>query len=196
MLQLGGTISAAELDMARTARGALRAKRVNSVTALDVPGTGDYLKKIVDLIRGCGFAIAIFSDATPARSLANIFFEIGVALLLGKPVQLLVAGSAPTPSDFVRTEWITYDPANPSTFSTQLRRALVKIVERAEYYRTLGSLALEAERPDLEEAFERLKQAILIRLQTQSGSRNRCAFLIQPDPSGLREEQIWLASTG
>jgi hypothetical protein len=38
----------------------------------------------------------------------------------------------------------------------------MKIVEGAEYYRTLGFLALEAERPDLEEAFERLKQAILI----------------------------------
>jgi hypothetical protein len=161
-LQLGGTISTAEVEMARVARNFLRARRVSSVTALDVPGTGDYLNKIVDLIRGCGFAFAIYSDATPARSLANIFFEVGVALLIGKPVQLLVAGSAPTPSDFIRTEWISYDPARRAEFSTQLKGSLVRIIEGAEYYHTLGSIALLAERPDLEEAFERLKQAILI----------------------------------
>lgn len=162
MLQLGGTISVQELWITDVVCRLLQVRHIEAVTAAAVPGTGDYLQKIVDLIRGCGFAFAIFSDLTPARSLANIFFEVGVAGVLGKPVQLVLAGIAPPPSDFVRTEWIRYEDGHELRFETQLAQALQRIEEGAEFYRKIGLMALDAEEPDLEEAFERLKQAILI----------------------------------
>jgi hypothetical protein len=162
MLQLGGTISAQELHIQRLVERLLSIRGIETVTAAAVRGTGDYLQKIVDLIRSCGFCFAIFSDLTPARSLANIFFEVGVAGVLGKPVQLLLAGPAPPPSDFVRTEWIRYSDTHEILFEAQLTQALGEIEAGAEFYRKIGLIALGADEPDLEEAFERLKQAILI----------------------------------
>jgi hypothetical protein len=162
MLQLGGTISTQEVAIHGLVRKALTTRKIEAITAADVPGTGDYLQKIIDLIRGSGFGIAIFSDLTPARTLANIFFELGVAGILGKPVQLIIAGASPAPSDFVRTEWIRYDEAHESRFVAELGRSLHKIEEGADYYQKIGQLALDAEEPDLEEAFERFKQAVLI----------------------------------
>lgn len=162
MLQLGGTIAGSEIRMRQLVSDALTDRGIAALTTEVVSGTGDYLKKIVDLLRACGFGFAIFSDVTPARSLANIFFEVGVAGILGKPVQLLLAGAAPPPSDFVRTEWIRFDEAHENQFLRQLSQALGTIGELAEYYRKLELIALHAQTPDLEEAFERFKQAILI----------------------------------
>jgi hypothetical protein len=65
-------------QMEALVREQLAAHRVRVLTAAEVRRTADYLRKIVDLIRGCGTGIAIFSDSTPARTLGNIFFEVGV----------------------------------------------------------------------------------------------------------------------
>lgn len=148
--------------MADEVRSALADCRFAAVTAGDVRGTGDYLMKIVNLIRGCGFAVAVFSDRTPARTLANIFFEVGVAGVLGKPVQLVLAGVNSAPSDFVRTEWIAYKPRRLAKLRADLRASLIRIGELSQYYLKIGDVALEAERPDLELAFERYRQAVLI----------------------------------
>jgi hypothetical protein len=56
-------------------REVLDEKNFTAITATDIRGTSDYLTKIIDLIRGCGFGFAIFSDLTPARTMGNIFFE-------------------------------------------------------------------------------------------------------------------------
>ncbi len=148
--------------MATEVRKALAEKGFAAVTAGDVRGTGDFLVKIVDLIRGCGFAVAVFSDATPAKTLANIFFEIGVAGVLGKPVQLVFSGDQGAPSDFVRKEWIAYRPGRLARLRKDLEASLARIGELAEFYRKIGDVALDAERGDLELAFERRRQAMLI----------------------------------
>src|SRR5436309_15105632 len=57
-------------------------------------GTKDFLEKIIQIIRGCGFGVAIFSENTPAPTLANIFFEIGLCNILGKPVILVKTARA------------------------------------------------------------------------------------------------------
>jgi hypothetical protein len=124
-----------------------------------VTGTGDFLNKIIDLIRSCGFAVAIFSDKPPAKTLANIFFEVGIAAVLGKPIQLVLTGKNPASSDFVRSEWIAYIPRKEADLRTTLAKG---IGEMADYYDTLGQVALKARNADLELAFERFKQAILI----------------------------------
>jgi hypothetical protein len=140
MLQSNDRTSTVEWEMADEVRNILTDMRFQPFAATDLAGTSDYLEKIVDMIRGSGFGIALYSDATESRSLGNIFFEVGVSHLLGKPVQLLVAGANPTPSDFVRTEWVKYDPA---------RKAFAAIEAQAEYYYTLGEIAFGAEHVDL-----------------------------------------------
>jgi hypothetical protein len=162
MLRLGVGTSIAEAQMTAATREVLEAMRFGPATAADIRGTGDYLNKIVDLIRGCGFGVAIYSDQTPPRTMGNIFFEIGVCGLLGKPVQLIVSGDRPTPSDFVRTEWIEYRPGGETELRRSLRDSFGRIEQLAGFYRTLGQLALDAQDKDFELAFERFKQAVLI----------------------------------
>ena len=175
MLHLRERADPAEQTMAQISREVLRARRFEPLTAGDVRRTSDFLHKIVDLIRGTGFSLAIFSDRTPARTLANIFFEIGVALVLGKPVQLVWTTDDPNtnavPSDFVRTEWIRYVIGAEDGLRRELGSAIEAIEQGAAYYRKIGDIAFDAPDPDLELAFERYKQAILISGDEESRER-------------------------
>lgn len=166
MLHLGEGVASDEQIMGRIVREALDVRSFVPLSAGDVRRTSDFLHKIIDLIRGTGFSIAIFSDRTPAKTLANIFFEVGVALVIGKPVQLVWTARDPgisaVPSDFVRTEWISYIVGEEDRLRRDLDGAIDAIEQGAAYYRQIGDIAFEAPEPDLELAFERYKQAILI----------------------------------
>jgi hypothetical protein len=177
MMQLNDRADEREKFIAAETKQILRKARFSAVTASDVTGTGDFLNKIIDLIRSCGFAIAIFSDHTPAKTLANIFFEVGIATVLGKPIQLLLTGENPAPSDFVRSEWIPYTPGKEKEFRTTLSKGLERISAMADYYDKLGQVALEAKNADLELAFERFKQAILI--GDHAGARKGMRLVIE-----------------
>jgi hypothetical protein len=159
MLQLGGQLSPAEHTMNRIVREVLDQLRFSPVTAADIRRTSDFLAKIIDLIRGTGFGIALFSDRTPARTLANIFFEIGAAAVLGKPVQLIWTGRYPrsnaAPTDFIRTEWIRYVVDEEERLRQEVNNAISEIEGAATtFYRQMGDVALEALEPDLELAFD------------------------------------------
>jgi hypothetical protein len=177
MMQLNERADEREKLMAVETKAMLRKAGFYSVTASDVTCTGDFLSKIIDLIRSCGFAIAIFSDKTPAKTLANIFFEVGIATVLGKPIQLLLTGENPAPSDFIRSEWISYTPGKEKEFRTTVAKGLERIAAMADYYDKLGQVALEAQNADLELAFERFKQAILI--GDHAGARKGMRFVVQ-----------------
>ncbi len=124
-------------------------------------GTKDFLEKIVQLIRGAGFGVAIFSEFTNATSLANIFFEVGLCNMLGKPVIIVKSDKAKPPSDFVRTEWVTYSE-NRNKLKNDLSKSLNDVILLADYFDKLGDISFEAEERDAELAFERYKQAFLI----------------------------------
>lgn len=124
-------------------------------------GTKDFLEKIVQMIRGCGFGVAIFSEYTNASSLANIFFEVGLCNMFGKPVIIVKNEGTKAPSDFVRTEWVTFTK-DKDKLSNDFKASIISIQELADYFESLGDLAFEAEEKDYELAFERFKQSYLI----------------------------------
>ena len=157
-----GDAAAVERDMVAQVRAALDRLGFTAIAATEVPGTGDFLGKIIELIRGCGFGVAVYSDQTPPKTLGNIFFEVGISHLLGKPVQLLIAGADPTPSDFVRTEWLRYDATDPDRNRRELEARFQAIEALGEYYCKLGEVGLAADAIDYEMTFERFKQAVLI----------------------------------
>jgi len=163
MAPLGAGKSQIETEMDDAVCIVLRHKRFQPINAISVSGNKDYLEKIIQLIRGCGFAVAIFSEFTPASTLANIFFEVALCNLFGKPVLLVKSANAKPPSDFVRTEWVAYDGSEQGkNFNKHFSRSAEQVIALADYYRKLGDLALAAEDVDLELAFERYKQALLI----------------------------------
>ncbi|HYJ88107.1 MAG TPA: hypothetical protein VEW46_18715 [Pyrinomonadaceae bacterium] len=162
MLHSGTNVSASEAKIDAVVCRCLSKLKHPIRKASRQRGTKDYLDKIIQLIRGCGLGVAIFSELTPAATLANIFFEIGLCGLLGKPVILIKTADAKPPSDFVRTEWISFQEPNTNKLSRDVRSHVDQIRELADYYENLGDLAMAAEDVDLELAFERYRQATLI----------------------------------
>ena len=162
MLHSGARRSRLDRELEDDVVAALSETGLTAIQATDVAGTGDYLEKIIGLIRGCGLGVALFTEATPAPTLANIFFEVGLTLTFGRPVVLAKTAEATTPSDFVRTEWVArYQDAE------QFRANLVETFSRlqtevATFYRSIAEVAMDAEEVDYELAFERYVQAVLI----------------------------------
>jgi hypothetical protein len=162
MLHSGTKVSEVEIRMDRVVSESLESLGHPVTKATSLRGTKDYLEKIIQMIRGCGLGIAIFSEFTPAPTLANIFFEVGLCSVLGKPVIIVKSDESKAPSDFVRTEWVTYQGGNTRKLKKDLRSAIESVVKLAQYYEDLGDLAMEAEDVDIELAFERYKQSVLI----------------------------------
>lgn len=161
MLHSGAGRSRLDQDLEQHVDEALRSLGLTGLRATDVPGTGDYLDKILNLIRGCGIGVAIFSEATPAPTLANIFFEVGLCLTFGRPVVFAKTEEARAPSDFVRSEWVAMQQ-DGAAFRDSLRSAFQAIVESVAYYRQIAEVAMDADEVDYELAFERYAQAVLI----------------------------------
>ena len=167
MLHSGEGRSRLDRELETATTSALENVGLTAIRATDVAGTGDYLEKIIGLIRGCGIGIALFSEATPPPTLANIFFEVGLCLMFGRPVILAKTAEAKTPSDFVRTEWVArYE--DEGQFKANLVATLGTLRDEiVRYYRSIAEVAIDADEVDYELAFERFVQAYLIGEEAQ-----------------------------
>lgn len=162
MLQFGKGVSQLESEMDKVVESVLVQRKFDAIRATTQRGQKDYLVKIIQLIRGCGFGTAVFSEYTSAPTMANIFFEVALCNLLGKPVIIVKSEGAKSPSDFVRTEWVTYSGSKKQQLRQDFSDSVSSVLELAKYYEVLGDLAIEAEDVDLELAFERYRQSFLI----------------------------------
>lgn len=158
MLHQGKGASIIESEMAEVSESTLRRRNFKPLRATSERGQKDFLEKIIQLIRGSGFGTAIFSEFTPAPTLANIFFEVTLCNLFGKPVILVKSEDARPPSDFVRTEWVTYGSGKKTQMRRDYNDSVSSITKLAKYYETIGNIALDADDVDLELAFERFRQ--------------------------------------
>ena len=69
----------------------------------------DFLEKIWSLIFRVPIGIAIITKQTTSKTLANIFYEIGILQACGRETLVIKTKGASVPSDFVRTEYLPYD---------------------------------------------------------------------------------------
>lgn len=162
MIHDNDRVAAVEARMQLIAREELANAGFEARAASGLRRSGDYLSKIIRMIRGCGFGVAIFSDATPPRTIANIFFEVGYCLALGKPTFLLLAGPGAAPSDFVRSEWIEYKHGEEGRFRQAVREACSGIDEYNDYLLGLALSAEDAEEMNPEVTFEWFKRSYLL----------------------------------
>jgi hypothetical protein len=125
-------------------------------------GSKDFLERILGLIRGTGFTVAIFSEDTRGTAMANIALELGFASMCGKPLVIVKSKAAAAPSDLTRTDWIEYDPDDAARFRAKLDQALDELVEIAVFTELLLDTALEAPAMDCAIAFERASKAFLL----------------------------------
>ena len=125
-------------------------------------GAKDFLERILGLIRGTGFTVAIFSEDTRGTAMANIALELGFASMCGKPLVIVKSKSAAAPSDLTRTDWIEYDPDDPARFRLKLNQAIDDLAEIAAFTELLLDLAMKAPSMDCAVAFERASKAFLL----------------------------------
>lgn len=154
MRQLGRP-PAIDLAMARIVESVLKKRGFRTKDADASTGGKDFLERILELIRATGFTVAIFSDKTRPTALANIMLELGFAAMCGKPLLIVKSAKARAPSDFSRTDWISYDGTDERRFRSKLNQGLDAIESLTEYEDTLLSVALSAQAMDCAVAFER-----------------------------------------
>ena len=128
----------------------------------DSTGGKDFLERILGLIRGTGFTVAIFSEDTRGTAMANIALELGFASMCGKPLVIVKSKAAPPPSDLTRTDWIEYDAADQPRFRRKLNQALDELEELAGFTEALLDVAMAAPAMDCAIAFERASKAFLL----------------------------------
>jgi hypothetical protein len=148
--------------MAEIVREVFEVRGVMSKDADASTGGGDFLERILGLIRATGFTVAIFSHETRASAMANITLELGFAAMCGKPLVIVKSKEARPPSDLTRTDWIEYDPADEARFRAKLGQALDTIEEVGAFQDFLLQTALEARSIDCAVALERASKAFLL----------------------------------
>ena len=161
MRQLGGPPDIDE-EMTTILKEVFEKRGVATVDAGSSTGAKDFLERILGLIRGTGFTVAVFSEDTRTNSLANIALELGFAAMCGKPLIIVKSKDAKAPSDLTRTDWIVYDPGDAAGFVHKLNQALDEIDKLAEWEGVLLEVALNARTTDCAVAFERANKAFLL----------------------------------
>lgn len=129
----------------------------------------DILNKIWRLIAGCPISIALCHESFPPKTLANIYFELGVAQAMGKETVMVKSPGFEVASDLVRTEYIEFD----DDFDDRFTRFLEEIDERASHYEMMAE---QLERNPIL-ALDYLKRAFL--LTEDQGLRERASELLQ-----------------
>lgn len=128
-------------------------------------GGKDFLERILGLIRGTGFTVAIFSEDTRGTAMANIALELGFASMCGKPLVIVKSKAAPPPSDLTRTDWIEYEADDVPRFRRKLNQALDELDAIAGFTESLLEVAMDAPAMDCAVAFERASKAFLLTLE-------------------------------
>jgi hypothetical protein len=140
-------------------------------------GSKDYLERILSLIRGTGFTVAVFSHETRGNSVANIALELGFAAMCGKPLVIVKSPDAAAPSDLKRTDWIEYDEREPAQFHRKLGQALDEIEGLGSWEDDLLQTSLDARSPDCAVGLERANKGFLLsadeRRRTYSSNSRR-----------------------
>lgn len=157
-----GQPPAIDRRMAEIVEEVFVARGVRTKDADASTGGGDFLERILGLIRATGFTVAIFSHETRANAMANITLELGFAAMCGKPLIIVKSKEAKAPSDFTRTDWIEFEEADEARFRTKLNQAIDTIEEVGAFEDFLLDTAMDAKSIDCAIALERASKAFLL----------------------------------
>lgn len=152
--QLGGDVDPALVEMRSVVEKVLSSHNFKVVDA-DSKTTGrDFLLKIWKLVLSVPLGIALVHESTPAPTLANIFYEVGLMHAYGKETLVLKSPNAKVPSDLVRTEWVSFN----SRAESKLDQFMDEVGKRPDYY---GTMADQLERNPLL-SIDYLRRAFLV----------------------------------
>lgn len=134
MAAMGDPLPKQVLSAKRRVRALLRRADFNVVDAASATTGKDFLLKIWLLAVSCPVGIAIVHEGIRAETMANIYYELGWMQAYGRETVVIKVGDVKLPSDFVRTEYITFD----TRFGKSLQGFMEAIQEDAEYYQLVA----------------------------------------------------------
>jgi hypothetical protein len=127
---------------------------ISLIDANDIRTGKDFLLKIWQIILGVPLGIAIITNDMSNKTLANIFYEIGLMQAYGKETLVIKTVDTKMPSDFTRTEYIDF----ATGFKKEVKKYLEKYFNWASDYEFMSELV--EKNPLL--AIDYLKRAWLI----------------------------------
>ena len=104
----------------------------NVIDAQSIVTGRDFLLKIWRQIAVTPLSVGVVHEDIPPETQANIFYEIGVAQGLGKETVIVKSPNVKIASDFVRTEYITYNDEFAANFAKFMDQILVQSMFYAE----------------------------------------------------------------
>jgi hypothetical protein len=130
MTQLGTPLPE-PLPTIRDTINAVCAQKQYAVCDAQAVVTGkDFLLNIWSLVLSVPVGIAILHEDMETRTIANIFYELGLMQAYGKETVIVKTPGVSIPSDFVRTEYLAFKEG----FDGRLKRFLDSVEERAAYF--------------------------------------------------------------
>jgi len=175
MTRLGKPVPKMVKDIGREVQSCCRKSKYVVIDAGTRITGRDFLIKIWKMIASSPVAVGVVHETIPAITQANIFYELGVAQALGKETLIVKSPKAKVPSDFIRTEYITYNAGFARNFS----KYLADLEDQAEHYEIVAD---QLDRnPVL--AIDYLKRAYLI--TGENRLKNKAKSVIQD--AGLQD---------
>jgi hypothetical protein len=134
MTKLGKPIPKEIINMRRTVAKYLKNYKIEIIDASSIVTGRDFLVKIFEMILSVPLGIALISKKFNYKTIANIFYEIGLLQALGKETLIIKTEGSNIPSDFIRTEYIEYN----NKIKEKISEYLKTYFELAEHYELLG----------------------------------------------------------
>lgn len=134
MTRLGKPVPRMVKDIGKAVKGCCRNIDYAVIDAGARIGGRDFLIKIWKMLVSSPLAVGVVHESIPTTTQANIYYELGVAQALGKETVIIKSPKAAIPSDFIRTEYITFD----SKFASNFSRFLDGVIEQAEHYEVVA----------------------------------------------------------
>ena len=130
MTQLGEPMPANVREIRSKLVNLLRPHGIKLLNAKAEVTGRDILLKIWEMILSVPMGVAVVDKEMENTSLQNVYYEIGVMQAYGKETLVVRTPGTDVPSDFDRTEYVTYD----NDFGTNVRKFIKRCKVQAEFY--------------------------------------------------------------
>ncbi len=130
MTQLGRPMPQPLRTMRKRVTDQLRERNIAFIDADSIVTGGDFLDKIWRIIITVPMGVAILHEDMSPKTIANVFYELGLMDAHGKQTIIVKSPGAEIPSDFVRTEYIM----TGRDFGRKLRSFLDSVLALEKHY--------------------------------------------------------------
>ncbi len=136
MTQLGTLFPPELIKIRRSLSKEFAKYKIKEIDASSLVTGKDFLDKIWKIILGVQLGVAILTEDMPVKTVSNVFYELGLMDALGKETLIIKSKKYEIPSDFKRTEYVSYD----SKFTSKFKKFAKNLKEREDHYWLMGEL--------------------------------------------------------